>query len=1063
MSLCTVAFRTLARAAALAGPLIPAHAVSQQLDPSHLQQLEYRFIGPDGNRAIAVAGEPGNPLVSYIGAASGGLWKTEDGGTNWSPIFDDQPVSSIGSIAIAPSDNNVVWVGTGETFVIRPAHSLGNGVYRSTDAGRTWTHTGLNETGRIGKMAVDPRNPDVALACALGHTHGPQEERGVFRTKDGGVTWERVLFVNENTGCIDLVMDPTNPRILYAGTWEVFINTWGLNSGGPGSGVFKSTDGGDTWTRLWGGLPGGEDHHVGKIAVGVAQSDPNVVYALIEDASPGFYRSTNSGDTWTLMSQNHTMLERAPYYTRFAIAPDNENQIYFLSVRFSMSVDGGATLSERPPRGGGDNHDMWIDPTNPNRMMVAHDGGASISLNRGRTFERVVPPIAQMYHVAVDNQIPYYVYGNRQDGYSYRGPSNSRRGGSIPIGLWHSVGGCESGFATPDPVDNNIVWSGCYDGGLERFDLRTGHKRNVRRWPEAGYGWPPAELRFRWHWNFAFAISPHDHNRVYVGSQYVHQTTDGGNSWTEISPDLTLNDKSHQQSSGGVAIDNLMTFDGSVLFAIDESPVEDGVIWAGTNDGQVQVTRNGGRSWSNVTANISNLPPWGTVSSIDASRHEAGVAYITVDLHQMGDFDPYIYKATNYGQQWSNIEGDIPKSVLSFAHVVQEDPQRPGMLYAGTDNAVYVTLDDGAHWAELRNNMPPAPVYWLTIQDHFSDLVVATYGRGFYIMDDVTPLRAATADILASNVHFFEPRPAYRFQQIFQRQNESNALNTGRNPPYGASLNYSLGAIPSGNVSLEVRTSDGEVIRTIRGTKDLGINRVWWDLRYESPPRARLRTAPPGKEHVKIEDEWRPLVTWDLDLVGGQRGPLAPPGTYTVNLKVGDDIYTQTLLVLKDPNSAGTEADIQLQVARSLEMRAELTEIVEMINEIEWLRKDLENVATRYEGDTNVVDILEHARVLEAQAIAVEGNLFDVNLTGAREDAFRTPIKLYGRLSALASDLGRNGADFAPTTQQVEVHVQFQAQLADYRALYEELMTTDVPALLRLLRDRGLPDVISMR
>jgi len=662
--------------------LLVASTTWAATDPN-LAELRFRFIGPDGNRAIAVVGEPGNPAVAYIGAASGGIFKTTDGGVTWKPIFDDQNVSSIGSLALAPSDPNVVWAGTGETFVIRPAHSVGNGIYRSTDAGRTWAHRGLEKTGRIGRVVVDPRDDRVVLACALGHTYGPQPDRGVYRTTDGGSTWEKVLFVDENTGCADLAMDPSNPRVLFAGMWQVHINTWGLRSGGPGSGVYRSTDGGSAWKRLEGGLPGGKDHPVGKVAVAVAANDRDRVYVLVEDTSPGFYRSDDGGTTWRLVSRNHTLAERAPYYTRFAVAPDDPNRIYFASVRFSMSIDGGESIVPNPPAGGGDNHDIWIDPVNPERFMVADDGGVNITLNRGVTFRRIVPPIAQMYHVKVDDQIPYYVYGNRQDGYSYRGPSNSRTGGSIPLGLWHSVGGCESGLATPDPVDNNIVWSGCYDGGLERFDLRTGQVRNVRVWPEAGYGWPPADMKYRWHWNFPLAISPHNHERVFVGSQYVHETTDGGDSWKTISPDLTRNDKSHQQSSGGVAIDNLMTFDGSTLFAISESPLEAGLIWAGTNDGQVQLTRNGGESWTNVTKNIPGLPPWGTIANVEPSHFDVASAYISVDLHQMGDFDPYIYKTTDFGASWKRVSSDIPKSILSFVHVVKEDPKRRGLLYGG--------------------------------------------------------------------------------------------------------------------------------------------------------------------------------------------------------------------------------------------------------------------------------------------------------------------------------------------------------------------------------------------
>ena len=1036
---------------------------AQQLNPEHLSQLEYRFIGPDGNRAIAVAGVPGDPLVSYIGAASGGLWKTADGGTTWRPIMDDQPVNSIGSIAIAPSDPNVVWVGTGETFVIRPAHSIGDGVYKSTDAGATWTNVGLPLTGRIGRMIVDPNDPNIAFACALGHTYGPQEERGVYRTTDGGATWDRVLFVDEDTGCSDLAIDPTNPRVLYATTWQIFINTWGLNSGGPGSGVYKSIDGGTTWNRLSGGLPGGVDHPIGKTAVAVAASDPNRVYVLVEDSSPGLYRSDNAGRSWQLVNENHTMAERAPYYTRIAVSPDNADQIYFICVRFSMSVDGGHTLVDRPPRAGGDNHDMWIDPLNPDRYMVAYDGGVAITQNRGRTVEQVVPPIAQMYHVAVDNQIPYNVYGNRQDGYSYRGPSNTR-GGRITLGYWMSVGGCEAGYATPDPVDNNIVWSGCYDGGLERWDLRNKQKRNVRRWPEAGYGWQPSELKYRWHWNFGFTISPHDHNRVYVGSQYVSVTTDGGHSWTDISPDLTLNLKDHQQSSGGVATDNLMTYDGSLVFSINESPVEEGVIWVGTNDGQVQITRDGGASWTNVTENIRDLPPWGTVANIASSRFEAGTAYLTVDMHQMGDFEPYVYKATDYGNRFTRIDEGIPRSVLSFAHEVHEDPVRPGMLYLGVDNAVYVTLDDGENWTQLQSELPPAPAYGVVVQDHFDDLVVGTYGRGFYILDDITPLRNLTTDVLESDLHLFPPRDAYRFQPISGIRDESNGLNAGRNPPYGASINYWVDDAPEGESKIEILDSDGSVIRALDAAKRSGINRVWWDLRYEATQRAKLRSQPPGKDHVEFNDEgWRILYSWDLDLNPGQRGPLAAPGTYTVRLTVGEREFTQPLTVLKDPYSTGTEADIRAQVAMSLEMRDELNDIVDMIDDIEWLRYQLDGVQARYGDDSSATAVIEAAETLEQQAIGTESHLYDVHLSGAREDAFRAPMKLYGRLSALASDIGGNGADFSPTTQQVEVHAVLRQRLENARDLFRALMETDAPAFRRLLAELGLPDIISMK
>ena len=914
--------------------------LAQTYDPETFKAMKYRFIGPEGNRAIAIVGEPGNPMVNYIGAASGGLWKTEDGGVTWKSIFDGQEVSSVGSIALAPTDPTNVWVGTGETFIIRPAHSVGNGIYLSQDAGKTWKNMGLEKTGRIGRVVVHPKNKNIIYAAALGHVYGPQQERGVYRTKDGGKTWERVLFVDEGTGAADLAIDPQNPNILYAAMWTIHINTWGLRSGGPGGGIYRSTDGGDTWEPLnTKGLPGGKDHIVGKTAVAIAQSNPKRVYALFEDKSPALYRTDDGGEHWELVSNNHDMAERAPYYTRMTVSTDNPDEIYFMSVRFSQSLDGGKTLEKRPPRGGGDNHDIWIDPLNADRMMVAHDGCASISLNRGKTFQRVVLPIAQMYHVEVDNQIPYFVYGNRQDGWSYRGPSNSLQG-YIPLGLWKGVGGCESGFARPDPFDNNIIWSGCYDGGLQRHDLRTGHSREVRVWPEAGYGWAPADLKYRWHWNFPLSHSPHTRHRVYVGSQYVHKSDDEGQSWQVISPDLTTNDKTHQQSSGGIAVDNLMTFDGATLFAIEESKVQKDLIWTGSNDGQVNLTQDGGKTWTNVSKNI-NMPPWGTIANIEPSRFDSATAYIAVDMHQMGDFDPYIFKTTDYGKTWAKISNGIPKSILSFVHVVREDPKQKGLLYAGTDNALYVSFDDGKNWMLFRNNMPPAPVYWLVVQENFDDLVVGTYGRGYYILDDISLLREFAAASQQST-YVFNVRKAYRFQEVEAIKTDAPSPNAGTNPPYGTPINYYLKDSLSNGVQIEVYDDKQELIRTLKGTNQAGINRVWWDLRYEPTFQPRLRTRPPGRPWVEMNGEgWRPLVTWDLDLWKGQLGPRAAPGKYTAKIKMGDKEFTETFDVLKDPNTTGTEEEIQEQVMFSLQLRDAMNTVVEMIDRMEWIRKEL--------------------------------------------------------------------------------------------------------------------------
>ncbi len=1030
---------------------------SQSLTPSVTSQFPYRFIGPDGNRAIAVAGVPGNPKIAYVGAASGGIFKTTDGGVHWSPIFDAEKVSSVGSLAITPGASNIVWAGTGETFFIRGATSIGNGIYKSTNSGRTWKNMGLPQSGRIGRIVVDPENTNIVFAAAEGSGFKASQHRGVYRTTDGGKTWKRVLFVDEHTGCIDLSMDPDDPNTIFAAMWQLEVRPWNLKSGGPGSGIWVSHDGGNTWHHIVGhGLP---THPVGKIAVQVAPSNPERVYALIEDKDPGFYRSDDGGKNWYLVSNNHTMDERAPYYTRFAVAPDNENQIYFVSVRFSMSLDGGATLVKNPPYGGGDNHDVWIDPKYPERIMVASDGGASISLNRGKTFQYVNLPIAQMYHVYTDNKIPYNVYGNRQDGYSYMGPSNSLQYG-ISIGLWHSVGGCESGFTIPDTVAGNISWSGCYDGGLERYDNNTRQTRNVRIWPEAGYGWPPKDLKYRWNWTFPIAISPFDHHKVYAGSQKIHETTDGGQSWKIISPDLTKDDISHEQTSGGVATDNLMTFDGATLWSIAESPVEKGLIWVGSNDGLVHMTRDDGQHWENVTHNIPNLPPWGTISNFEPSRFHAGTAYISVDLHMMGNDDPYIYKTSDYGRHWSLISSGIPESVFSYVHVVKEDPHKEGLLYAGTENSVYYSLNDGKTWNLLQNNLPHAPAYWLTIQPDFDDLVVATYGRGFWIMDDVSPLEQLNDSILASDVHLFNPRVAYRFRNVVNTSSLPNATVYGQNPRYGADINYYLKTAATKPVTIIIRDSDGDTIRTLRGKNEPGINRVWWNLRYPNPKQPRLLNPPPDKPFVKTDLNGRRIVSWDLDL--SQRAPLAPPGEYTILLKVGNKTYSKKLKVLKDPHSTGNLEDIDEQVKLSLKIRKDFKSLANLIDNLEWMRRQLNLLTKRLDTQGPGIDeVIEAADSLKSGLTDVEGQLFDIHLTGAREDAFRNPMRLYGRYSALNSDVTEKSADFQPTDQQQEVFTVLHKRLLKVQEQFDQFKMGQLNTFNLLLSKHHLSGIIS--
>lgn len=1003
---------------------------AQNNEKTNFKNLNFRFIGPDGNRAIAISGVSSDHSTYYIGAASGGLFKTANKGISWEPIFDDQDVSSVSAIAVSQRNPNIVWAGTGETFLIRPAHAIGDGIYKSEDGGKTWNNMGLQKTARIAKIVIHPKNDKIVYVAALGHTFGPQEDRGIYKTTNGGKTWKKILFIDQNTGGIDIALDRKNPNFLIASMWEIYINTWGLNSGGESGGVFISKNAGKSWERQdKNGLPGGKGKPVGKIAVSISQSNPNIMYALCEEKHPGLYRTDNKGKSWYLVSRNHTLAERAPYYMRMAVDPADPERIYVLNVQYSVSENGGKTFKSGYSAGG-DNHDIWIDPENGKRIMVAHDGCASIMEN-GKDFKRIVLPIAQMYHAHVDDQIPYNVYGNRQDGYSYRGPSNSRERG-INLGHWRAFGGCESGFGIPDPNDNNIVWSGCYDGGLEIYNVKTGHARNVRVWPEAAYGWAPKDLKYRWHWTFPIHISEHKKNTVYVGSQYVHRSSNQGQSWEIISPDLTLNLKSHQESSGGIAIDNLMTFDGSVLFAITESSIEKDLIWAGSNDGQVHITRNGGKTWKNVTDNI-DMPPWGTISNIETSKFKKGRAYISVDFHQMADFDPYIFVTENYGKSWKKITNGIPKSYSSFVHVIKEDYYDSSVLFAGTDNGLYYSVNDGDNWNRLKNNLPPAPVYWISLQERFDDMVVGTYGRGIYIMDDISPIRELAKRDLSID-QLLPTQSAYRFQMLQAMKSDGSSLISGRNPRYGANIDFYLSDENKKSISVEIKNKDLEVVRKLNIKKfTKGVNRIMWDLRYEPTKIPKLRVDPDGVEWVKYNsDGWRPLRTWDLDVNAGKLGPLAVPGEYNVTLNIDGSEYSNKFELLKDPNTIGTLTDINDQFQFLFTLTNTINETVDLINKIENIRFDLQNNERSSRSEK-----------LERELYRIESNLFDTKLTGAREDAFRNPNKIYGRLAALGSDLTRFGSDFKPTDQQVEVYNVLSNRLIEQKKDFDKVMKNE--------------------
>ena len=1054
-----IAFFALAPASDLA---------AQPVRVDRLESLTFRHIGVVGNRIASVSGVVGDPLTYYAGAASGGLWKTEDAGISWRPVFDDQAVHSVGALAVSISDPQTVWAGTGEPH-IRSNVTLGDGVYKSTDGGEHWEHMGLEAIGRVSRIVIHPTDPDIVFIGALGHAHGPQPERGVFRTTDGGETWEHVLFVDEDTGASSVIMDPNNPRILFAGLWTVVFNTWGRESGGPGSGIYMSRDGGDSWTKLEGhGLP---LLPVGKVDVCMSKSDSRRVYALIETGdgvpwhgqeteSGELWRSDNGGYDWEAINHSRDLGGRTGYYNNCRVLPDDADEVFFLTSALSRSYDGGRTYvtHQGAQRPGGDYHDLWIDPDDGDRLIIGNDQGVHISMNRGETYHRTELPISQLYHVTVDNAIPYNVMGNRQDGPSFRGPSNTLYGNAgIPRGDWHQVGGGESGFATPDPTDPNIVWSsasgsGARGGIVVRHDERTRQFRSVEVWPESTGGWPAEDLRYRFQWTFPLLISPHDNNTIFVTSQHVHRTRNGGQSWDVISPDLTTNDKSRQGISGGLTPDNIGVEYCCVIYAFDESPAQQGVFYAGSNDGKVHVSRDDGRTWQDVTGNLPDWPVDGVVRGIDASKWDAGKAYIAVEAHQVGDFAPYVYRTEDYGEHWTKITDGIEDHILSFARSIQEDPVRPGLIFLGTENRIYVSFDDGDHWQPLINNLPASPMYGIVIQEHFNDLVIGTYGRGFWILDDITPLQQLTDEVRATSAHLFDPRDAYRFNPRTAPAAQTLDMSSGDNPPNAAFINYWIGdEFVGDSVTLVISDARGAIVRTLDGSSQAGINRVFWDFRGEQSTPIRRRVPP-------MYADW---VDYGPERVRVQNGLTVrhPPGTYTVTLQVGGDEFTTELVVLKDPGSEGTAQDIRDQVTLSEEIRNDYDSAADAINRIEWVRRQLYDLVDVLEDQGGSDDLIQGAAELDQSLVDVEEQLLQLRNTGTGQDGVRFPSKILGKLRHLANGVGT--ADFRPTDQHGQVHTLLRDALVNARTDLDLLLETRLADFNQLLRERGLNPLIS--
>ena len=1056
---------------------------SQNLSKEIIKKMKFRHVGPVGNRVTTVAGIPNDPLTYYAGAASGGVWKTIDGGLNWKPIFDDHEVHSIGAISVAPSDPMTIYVGTGESS-IRSNVSIGNGVYKSEDGGDTWKHLGLKNTGRISRIIIHPKNRDLIYVGALGHAYAPQKERGVFMSKNGGETWKHVLYIDDNTGISDIVMDPDNSRILFAGGWQIDLKTWRRISGGPGGGIFQSTDGGNSWTKLKGnGLP---KKDVGKIALAMTPAKSDRLYALIETGdgvplngeeteSGELWRSDDNGKTFKLINSNRNLGGRQAYYTRTAASPDNPNEIYFMTSDFFSSIDGGISAKKAIKSDGDENkngssqlsspnwdhHEMWIDPFDGNRMAVAGDGGISISQNRGKSWLKTFLPVAQLYHVTTDNNIPYNILTNRQDGPSMKGPSRSRtenwwHSGMIQSGMWREIGGGESGFATPDPVNPDIVWSsasgsGSLGGIVTRYNEKTKQYRQLEVWPEYAAGSYASLLKYRFQWTFPLLISPHDNKTIYVTSQHVHKTTNDGQSWEIISPDLTLNDKKMQGFSGGLTGDNIAVEYANVIYAFDESPVKKGVFWAGTNDGLVHISQDNGKTWENVTKNIPKLPKMGVVRNIEASKWNPGKAYLTIEFHQIGDFKPYVYKTENFGKSWKKITNGIKSGNLSYTRNIKEDPVKQGLLYLGTENALYISYDDGENWQSLMSNLPPSPMYWIDIQEHFNDLVIGTYGRGIWILDDLSPLQQLNENIEKKESHLFDIKPSYRFQNVTSSLQVLREASTGDSPPKGASINYWL-KNSEDQIEIIITNKKNDTIKTIKDKGTKGFNRVWWDFTSDKTNDIIFRTKP-------LYADWFSLDENRERKGEGSFSILSTPGIYNVTLKTAESSTTKSLKVIKDPNSEGTVEDISLQNELVTKIYDDLNLAINHINSIETIRRQLLDLIATLKKSKQNKELMTMVEKLELEFLEIEKLLIQLKITGTGQDGVRFPKMITEKLFYLANNI--QISDFKPADSYIEVYKILKNRLNKISEKLNKLKEGRLEESLKILKDEGVEIIVT--
>ena len=999
------------------------------VDPSVFSNLTWRSIGPNrGGRSITSAGSSSRPLEYYFGATGGGLWKTTDGGTTWRPITDGQiHSSSAGAVAVSESNPDVLYLGMGETE-LRGNIMQGDGVYKSSDGGKTWKHVGLADTQAISRIRIHPTNPDIVYVSALGHPYAPNAERGVFRSKDGGATWQKILYRDDHSGAVDLCFDPHNSQVLFAAIWDANRTPWSLTSGGPGSGLFKSTDGGDRWTEITRnpGLPSGI---IGKIGVAVSGADGNRVYAIVENTNGGVFASDDGGATWKQVSEDRRLRQRAFYYSRIYADPKARDTMYVLNTGFYKSTDGGKTYrTVRTPHG--DNHDLWIDPANPLRMIESNDGGADVSTNGGETWTGQEYPTAQLYHVATTRDIPYHVCGAQQDSSTIcvgsQAGGRGGRGGVAP----YAVGGGESGYIAPHPTNPNIFYAGSQGALLTRFDRRSSWTRDIQVYPLFFSGESAGSLRERWQWTFPIVFSPLDPTAMYTSSQHLWKTTDDGHSWTPISPDLTRGDPKTLGDSGGpITHDQNGPEIYGTIFTIAPSHKEKDTIWTGSDDGLVYITRDVGKHWARITP--PGMPDFGRVSLIDASPNDAATAYLAVKNYQNDDRRPYIFKTSDYGKTWSKIVNGIPEN--DFVHAVREDTVRRGLLFAGTEHGIYVSFDDGAQWQSLALNLPDTQVSDLVIEDN--DLVIATHGRSFYILDNITPLRQLTPAVISSNSYLFKPAAAQR--------------NVGP-----AHISYFLKQ-PAEKVQIDILDGKGQVIRTYTGTtaddarggrggrggrgaaaedsgdeeggggfgrgaappvpRKAGINNFAWDLRY------------PGAKG------FQGMILWG----GGRGGAMAVPGPYTVRLSVNGQTLSERLNLEKDPRiDSVTVADLTEQFKLAMQVRDRTTEANEIVIAIRELKKQMAD-RRKQNGSLNFDAFSKKLSAIEEEIYQVQ------NRSG--QDPLNFPIKLNNKLAALERVV--ETGDGKPIAGAYTVFKELSDQLAVQKARFEALVKTDLPAV----------------